>query len=669
MREKMAVKFSSVTLCVIALTCGCVLTSQAQTVSSPTIVIGQMAYQNYLIPKYFQSNPTVELICVSRSLRSRSSSFVPKSGQILGRLVSPLEPSPFKFEISLPIAPTGDYIDLDNNGKQDSGVQVFAAMISLNLFGDSYLEQLEQGSGYSSILTAPGTGAIQQGTLLLYAHDNRQKAPTGPGKDGRLFTDDDPIAPVRAGYSLMRIALDGRVSYERKEFRMDLLEPVSAESPDFSKQGILESYNSLIDLLEERYAYTELRKIDWKQMREKFLARAKAADTSNDLAGYYILLQNLANAIRDGHVAVSAPYTLRGIYIASLGKLWSGNLGAKVTRLTDGRFIVFAIGKDSPAEKAGFQFGTEILSINGKTVPQHLAEIPVLGFPGTAERAEAIALPFVFFFPQSEVVEVSYRQPGEADTRKAKLTAEKCDSGPSYIYPANTKHPFLYEFLADGDIGYVQWLSFDSIAFNIAGWEKFLEASVNRPGIIIDLRGNGGGLMSLMYTMASYLFPAEKAVSLRWLDIYDFDSKTKTFVKAPDDSDVRIHSPRPELSYTGNVVVLVNGGSASAAEFFAQFLQKMGRATVIAEEGTDGAGGTKRQVSMPGKIQFTYTGGQMFFAGTREVNLEGKGVPPDIRVPITEENERRKLRGEDVVLSTAIDYLRARFPKTPSEKQ
>ncbi len=665
----MVVKFSSAVLCVITLICGCVLSSQAQTASSPTIVTGQMAYQNYLIPKYFQSNPTVELICISGNLRSRSSSFVPKSGQILGRLVSPLAPSPFKFEISLPIIPTGDSVDLDNNGKQDSGVQVFASMISLNLFGDSYLEQLEQGSGYSSILTDPGTGAIQQGTLLLYAPDNRQKAPTGPGKDGRLFTDDDPVIPIPAGYSLMQIAPNGGVRYERKEFWMDLLEPVSAESPDFSKQGILESYNSLIDLLEERYAYTELRKIDWKQVREKYLARAKAADSSNDLAGYYVLLQNLANSIRDGHVSVSAPYTLRGEYIASLGKLWSGNLGATLTHLTDGRFIVIAVGKDSPAEKAGFRFGTEILSINGNTITQRLADIPMLGFPGTAERKEAIALLYVLSFPLGEVVEVGYRQPGEMDTRKAKLTAEKCDSGSTYIYPANYKYPFLSDFLSDGNIGYVQWLSFDSIALNIAGWERFLEASVNRPGIIIDLRGNGGGLLSLMYTMASYLFPAEKAVSIRWLDSYNFDSKTKTFVKTPDDSDVRIHSPRPELAYTGNVVVLVNGGSASAAEFFAQFLQKMGRGTVIAEEGTDGAGGTKREVYMPGKILFTYTGGQMFFAGTREVNLEGKGVTPDIRVPITEENERRKLKGEDVVLSTAIDYLKARFPKTPGEKQ
>lgn len=669
LRKRAIVNYSAAILFIITLICGCALPSQGQTATAPTIVTGQMAYQNYLIAKYFQNNATIELLCVSRQLRSQPTSFVPKSGQILGRLVSPLSPSPLKFEIPLPIRPTGDSIDLDTNGKRDAGVQVYAAMIATNLIGDSYLEQLEQNSGYASILTRPNTGAIKQGTLLLYAPDDRQKAPTGPGIDGQLFTDDDPVAPVPAGYSLMQIAPDGRVRYERNEFRMDLLEPESVESPDFSKQGILESYNSLIDLLQERYAYTDLRNIRWKEMREKYLPRAKAANANNDMAAYYLILQDLAQSFGDGHVTVIAPYTLRAELFARLGKLWEGALGAEVARFSDGRFIVIAVSKNSPAERAGLRFGTEIQSINGRSVIQHLADIPLMGFPGTTQRAIATALHFLLSFPLGEKVEIGYRQLGETETRKVKLTSEKCASAATYSYPANNKHPFLFEMLSEGRIGYVHWQSFDAIAFNIAAWERFLETSVDRPGMIIDLRGNGGGLMTLMYTMASYLFPAEKAVSIRWLDMYDFDFETKKFVKAPSEGDIKIYSPRPELTYTGNVVVLVNGNSASAAEFFAQFLQKAGRATVIAEEGTDGAGGLIRQVSMPGKMTFTYTGEQMFFAGTHEANLEGVGVTPDIRLPVSEENEQRKLKGDDVVLSTAVDYLKARFPKTPGEKQ
>jgi C-terminal processing protease CtpA/Prc len=649
---------------VLCLFCG-LLSSPGQSQPTPTTVVGQMAYQNYLIPKYFQANPSVSLISVAASLRSPSKEFVPKSGQILGRLLTPVAPSPLKFEVPLPIAPAGDSVDLDPHGKGNRGVQVFAAILALNLFGDSYLEQLEQGSGYLSILNDPHTGGIQQGSLLIYAPDDRQKVPIGPGPDGKLFTDDDPVAPVAAGYTLMRIAPDGRVHLDRSDFRMDLLEPASVESPDFSGQGILGSYNSLLELLAERYAYTELRQIDWKQVRERFLARAAAADATNDLAGYYILLHDLAHSIHDGHVSVVAPYTLKGQYIARLAKLWSGHLGATVVHLSDDRFVVNTVGSNSPAQKAGLRPGTEILTINGKTVAQHLTQIPMLGFPGTAAREEAIALSQIFSFPLGDAVEVAYRQPGDKDSQRATLTPDECESGAIRLYPANGNFPFLYEILSEGSIGYVRWQSFDDVALNIAGWEKFLGASAGRPAVIIDLRGNGGGLLSLMYTMASYLFPPAKAVSLRWLDAYDFDARTKSFVKSPGEADLRVCSPRPELAYTGAVVVLVNGDSASAAEFFAQFLQKAGRATVIAEEGTDGAGGIKRQVVLPGKMVFTYTGGQTFFAGTREVNLEGKGVTPDVRVPITEENERKKLQGEDVVLHAAIDYLKKSFPKTP----
>jgi C-terminal processing protease CtpA/Prc len=90
---------------------------------------------------------------------------------------------------------------------------------------------------------------------------------------------------------------------------------------------------------------------------------------------------------------------------------------------------------------------------------------------------------------------------------------------------------------------------------------------------------------------------------------------------------------------------------------------------VISERGTDGAGGTLRQAKMPGQIVFTYTGGQMFFKGTHEVNLEAKGVTPDFKVPINEENERRKLAGEDVVLDAAIKYLDSVVKPTPNYRK
>jgi C-terminal processing protease CtpA/Prc len=223
--------------------------------------------------------------------------------------------------------------------------------------------------------------------------------------------------------------------------------------------------------------------------------------------------------------------------------------------------------------------------------------------------------------------------------------------------PDPFEQPISYKFLADGDIGYIQWRSFAELPVNINVFEKFLETMQGREGMIIDLRGNSGGLLQLLYTMASYFFPADKSVPYQWLDVYNYDEEAHGFVKERG-ANLQLYAPRPDLAYTGKLVVLVNDFTASAGEYFPQFLQKMKRATIIGEYASEGAGGSVNVVTLTGPIPFAYTGGRSFFAGTQEPNLEAKGVQLDIRVPITLENERKKKNCQDPVIEAAIEFLK-----------
>ena len=101
-------------------------------------------------------------------------------------------------------------------------------------------------------------------------------------------------------------------------------------------------------------------------------------------------------------------------------------------------------------------------------------------------------------------------------------------------------------------------------------------------------------------------------------------------------------------------MILIDDACASACEYFTQHLQVLGRATVIGQVPTSGAGGPIERVQMPGDITFQFTKGQTTFAGTDEPNLEAKGVVPDIRVPVTVDTELSKLRGEDPVMEAAL---------------
>lgn len=84
---------------------------------------------------------------------------------------------------------------------------------------------------------------------------------------------------------------------------MNTVERAEEASPDFSQQGILASYTALIDTLKVRYAYTELRKLDWEQIRQTYLSEVQAADAAGDFGAYYVTLNNLALSLRDVHVS------------------------------------------------------------------------------------------------------------------------------------------------------------------------------------------------------------------------------------------------------------------------------------------------------------------------------------------------------------------------------
>jgi len=73
----------------------------------------------------------------------------------------------------------------------------------------------------------------------------------------------------------------------------------------------------------------------------------------------------------------------------------------------------------------------------------------------------------------------------------------------------------------------------------------------------------------------------------------------------------------------------------------------------VQADGTEGVGGYAERVLMPGGATLQYTKGRNYF-GTDESNLEAKSVALDVRMPITEENERAKPDGGDPVLDAAL---------------
>ncbi|MEZ4864289.1 MAG: S41 family peptidase [Caldilineaceae bacterium] len=634
----------------------------------PIVVTGEASSANFAFMPELYPNPTVLLMDVTNTLAGEPEKYVADTGQILGVFTKPLFPPPGEFRINLPIAPTGATLDVDNDGESDTGVQIFALQVASNLVNDSYLQQIEQEGGLGSFLVDVASGALTQGAFLVYAPDDDQGFPSAFGDDGLWFTEDDPAVALPAGYTLATLSQDGSVTFDRSAAAtMNTMERVEEASPDFSDQGILESFNSLIDILAERYAYTALRGLDWEAIRQTHLPQVEEADANNDLSAYYILLADLAVSIEDAHVSATANTNIEATlaWAQRFHERTAGNVGATViattsamtaTEAAEDKIIVFTVGTDTPADAAGWVPGTEIVAVNGQSPAARLAEVPRISGTGVAEVRRAAQASFFLSFPLSQTVTIGYRLPDASEVTTVTMTAGEYDTG-QHAAESGTRTPVTYEQV--GNYAVVRWSDFiNYIVPKIAVLEEALafEKNQSSAGMILDLRGNGGGWLELYQIMASYFFAPEKPMATHVTDWYYYDAKVGDLVKAYA-VDFMASAPRPELAYTGPLVILIDQHCASACEYFTQHLQLLGRATVVAQYRSMGAGGPIERVTMPSGITFQYTMGRTTFAGTDEPNLEAKGVAPDVRVPVTLETEQAKLRGEDPVLAAAIAEL------------
>lgn len=639
----------------------------------PTRLTGSLDYTDFAI-RIIMQNPAPALIDMVHVVQGDQTQFAPEDSQILGRMTAPVFPPPLRYAFDLPAEPTATLLDVDNDGETDTGVQIFKLIVSANLNGLSHLEQLDQASDTASFLTDPTTGAITEGSLLVYAPDDQQGFSSGFGDDGLLFTADDPAVALPQGYTVVRFGPDGFTFDRAAAATLDLLANPEAASPDFSDQGILESFNSLIDHLALRYSFTDLRQLDWEAIRAQYLPQVEEAEqlaATNPVAAggvYGHLLHLLAQQVRDAHVLAvfQDPAYSQQIAIARALKEQpiQNNLGATTVELSDGRIVIADVLEGSPAAEAGWTLGTEIVAVDGVAVADYLPTVAYNENVGTDEGQRLAQVNNLLKFPGASgtepVAEVTIDAilPGDIAAQSFTLTPGRY-ALPNRLASLVTRDMPIQYKLAPG-FGYLTWGGFTDPEMVMAGLRQFLREVKASPtplnGVILDLRGNGGGWDLLYFTMASHFFDADQPVSMHWIDLDSFNPNVGELVReAP--REYLLSAPEPDLYYGGLLVVLVDQNCASSCEFFTQFLQTNDRATVVAQHASAGAGAPINRVAMPFGITFQYTKGRSYFAGAEELNLEGKGVVPDVRVPVTLESVAAVLAGGDPVLAAGVQEV------------
>ena len=340
---------------------------------------------------------------------------------------------------------------------------------------------------------------------------------------------------------------------------------------------------------------------DWKKWRHKYDDYIKTPEDS------YVAIETMVASLNDRYTRFLEPKDFKEEQNSINGSLCG--IGIQFG-LRDGKMLIIAPLEDTPGERAGLLAGDEILEINGistKDMSIDKAADKIRGEKGT-------------------FVELLIKR---KDVPNKKYTIVRDDI---VIKSISTKLP--ENFKLNDKIGYIRISSF--MGRNVGSdFEDMLIKYKNKDGIIIDLRGNTGGLLSNAIQIANLFLDNEIIVSTVDRDGYMDTSR----------SNKKYFSTQP-------LVVLINGGSASASEIMSGALKDNNRALLIGEN-TFGKGLVQEVKKLPPfEAGLNITVQKYLTPNGTDINK--KGIAPDIEVKITEENIKNK---NDVQLKKAQDVL------------
>jgi carboxyl-terminal processing protease len=298
-------------------------------------------------------------------------------------------------------------------------------------------------------------------------------------------------------------------------------------------------------------------------------------------------------------------------FIAATSGRFSG-VGLTVTEVAKG-LRVASVLPDTPAEEAGLEEGDLIVAVDGKSIAGVSSDVSTARIKGP------------------EGTEVELRIVPADGSKPRDLTLERAD----VRVPAVDGR--IGRDAEDEKIAYVLFHTFSEGAHGELRDEIERLDRRGAEGLVLDLRGNGGGLLNEAVLSASIFLEDGNVVSTR--------SRTQGDKDYPATGDAI--EPRP-------AVVLVNRDTASAAEILAAALQQNDLAEIVGTR-TYGKGTFQEVMDLPAGGALDLTIGEYLTAdGT---SILGEGVKPDVRVADDPDTE-----GRDEAFDRALEVVGERIP-------
>jgi carboxyl-terminal processing protease len=394
----------------------------------------------------------------------------------------------------------------------------------------------------------------------------------------------------------------------------------------------IESFDLVWRTVKETFYDSTLVGVDWQGVYDTLRPRMETARTNDEARA---IIDEMIAPLGQSHFIIIPADFYQGSSSDSLfGE--RGECGFEI-RFVGGRVLVVSVKKESPAFAAGVRPGWEVVRIKDVPVEETVRKVERLYKGRSRFEFELVqAVSSLLTGAMGESGTVQFRD-GRNRTRNIAIKLMKQRG---HFMPAiGNIPPSIIDFEAKriGEkIGYIRFNSFAQPTYLLQMFSAAIDSFRACDGVIIDLRGNSGGVGGIAVGMIGW-FVKEKGKILATLVSRDRTDRISAVPRA--------------ATYDGPLAVLIDGCAVSAAEFMAGGLKDIGRARLFGTR-TAGFSGRGDLTKLPNGDIFLHAVSQHLRADG--VDVEGNGIEPDMEVRQTRES---LLAGRDVVIETAAKWI------------